>query len=95
MSDLIRTHEGNPETAESHPDKIHWGKFHLIGKLVCATNEIQAQHENTKEYAFTPRPHVRSLLLREFLMNEDVRGQFIPLSVAAHVFDDACSDLCA
>jgi len=37
MSDLIRAHEGNAETNPDYPNKIHWGKFNMIGKFVHST----------------------------------------------------------
>jgi len=45
MSDLIRAHEGNAETNPDYPNKIHWGKFNMIGKLFIAPPFVKCSAE--------------------------------------------------
>jgi hypothetical protein len=62
MSDLIRAHEGNADSHPDHPNKIHWGKFNMIGKFVNSTTQCQVQCRNAPEYNFPERPYIRKLM---------------------------------
>lgn len=62
MSDLIRAHEGNPESNPDYPNKIHWGKFNMIGKFVHSTTLCQLQCRGTQDYDFKEHPTIRKLM---------------------------------
>lgn len=62
MSDLLRAHEGNPDTKPDDPSKIHWAKFNMIGKFIGNTSQYQAQCRDPNEYNFTENKVVAGLL---------------------------------
>ena len=72
MQDLIKVHEGNVDFHESDPTKIHWGKFHLLGKFITTTTECQIQCRSSTAYDFPARENIRNLLLREYVMSDTV-----------------------
>jgi hypothetical protein len=76
VSDLIQAHEGNADTNPAAPNKIHWGKYNMIGKFISNTTQCQVQCRTTTDYDFPERPRVRELLQREKLMDEEVRVFF-------------------
>ncbi|KZT22121.1 ras GEF [Neolentinus lepideus HHB14362 ss-1] len=71
LSDLIRTHEGNPDVSPNDTNLIHWGKFHLMGKFIRGIRQRQVQCED--EYNFPERAHIRDLLMKEYLMDENLQ----------------------
>ncbi|KAJ7597057.1 ras guanine nucleotide exchange factor domain-containing protein [Mycena floridula] len=73
MSDLIRTHEGNPDVNASDPNKVHWGKFNLMGRFVSSTTQCQAQCRASNDYNFLARPHIEELINTSCLMNEEMQ----------------------
>ncbi|TFK57665.1 ras GEF [Heliocybe sulcata] len=88
LSDLIRTHEGNPDVSPNNPDLIHWGKFHLMGKFIRGIRQRQIQCSD--EYSFPERGPIRDLLMKECLMDENLQRIRIgeaPLDMAG--LDDA------
>ncbi|KAF7969341.1 hypothetical protein HWV62_27669 [Athelia sp. TMB] len=50
MSDLIKAHEGNQESNPEHPNKIHWGKFNMMGKFISSTTQCQTRCKTSTEY---------------------------------------------
>jgi hypothetical protein len=70
MSDLIRAHEGNAESNPDYPNKIHWGKFNMIGKFVHSTTLCQVQCRSTQDYNFKENTHVRKLLQQSVMTIE-------------------------
>ncbi|KDQ63732.1 hypothetical protein JAAARDRAFT_29764 [Jaapia argillacea MUCL 33604] len=73
VSDLIRTHEGNPDFNPNDPTKIHWGKFNLMGKFIASTTQCQIQCRLSNDYEFQHRPAIQDLLTRECLMTEEMQ----------------------
>jgi len=80
MSDLIRSHEGNPDTLEGDPSKIRWGKYSMMGRFVSTIMQCQAQCIATKDYSFVPRNDIKRMLETPYLMNEDV-CPFLPTNL--------------
>lgn len=72
MSDLIRAHEGNPDSHPTDPTKIHWAKFNMIGKFIHTTTQYQQQCRSSDDYLFPERPEIRDLLMRECVMDPEV-----------------------
>lgn len=87
MLDLIKAHEGNVESSDDHPNKIHWGKYNMIGKFVASTTQCQIQCKNAPEYNNIPdRPHIRRLL-DQSVMDGEVRSfslKFWQVSLKLH-----------
>lgn len=72
MSDLIRAHEANDDAKSGDPNKIHWGKFNMIGRFITSTTQCQAQCRSTNDYDFPERGHISNLLLTKYTMNDEV-----------------------
>lgn len=70
MSDLIRAHEGNADSNPDYPNKIHWGKFNMMGKFISSTTQCQDQCRNAVEYNFPERPHIRKLMEHPVMTSE-------------------------
>jgi len=70
MSDLIRAHEGNAEINPDYPNKIHWGKFNMIGKFVHSTTLCQVQCRSTQDYNFKENPNIRKLMQQNVMSIE-------------------------
>ncbi|KAF8872129.1 ras guanine nucleotide exchange factor domain-containing protein, partial [Gymnopilus junonius] len=81
MSDLIRAHEGNGETNTDYPDKIHWGKFNMMGRFITSTLQCQAQCRNSNDYDFPKREAIAELLSRKPVMSIEVRADSWTLTV--------------
>ncbi|KDQ54927.1 hypothetical protein JAAARDRAFT_38040 [Jaapia argillacea MUCL 33604] len=73
LSDLIRTHEGNPDLHADDNTKIHWGKFTLLGKFVSTITQCQTQCRQSGNYNFTQRPQILNILMKECLMDEKMQ----------------------
>ncbi|KAI0322721.1 ras guanine nucleotide exchange factor domain-containing protein [Amylostereum chailletii] len=73
LSDLIRAHEGNADVHGEDPSKIHWAKFNMMGKFIQATAQYQARCRSSPDYHFPERPAIRDLLMKECLMDPEVR----------------------
>jgi hypothetical protein len=78
ISDLIRAHEGNADSHPDHPNKIHWGKFNMIGKFVNSTTQCQVQCTNAPEYDFPERPYIRKLMEHPVMNSEMQRSRIAP-----------------
>lgn len=74
MSDLIRAHEGNPESNPDYPGKIHWGKFNMMGRFITSTLQCQAQCRNSHDYDFPKRESIAELFSRKPVMSIEVRA---------------------
>lgn len=73
MSDLIRAHEGNPDFNEEDPNKIHWGKFNMMGRFINSTTLCQAQcRDEHTEYTFKEKPHIKALIFDAPVMDIEV-----------------------
>ena len=72
ISDLIKAHEGNGDTHESDPLKIHWGKYNMMGGFVATTLQCQTQCRNSTDYNFQERPAIAELLRKRPLMTVEV-----------------------
>jgi hypothetical protein len=79
MSDLIRAHEGNADFHAEHPEKIHWGKFNMMGRFISSTVQCQKQCKNTSDYRFNEqsppssvRLQIREIILTNSIMDDDV-----------------------
>lgn len=79
VSDLIRAHEGNPDSHPTDPTKIHWAKFNMIGKFIHTTTQYQQQCRSSEDYLFPERPEIRDLLMRECVMDPDVSRKYYRL----------------
>ncbi|KAF7306943.1 Ras guanyl-nucleotide exchange factor [Mycena indigotica] len=79
VSDLIRAHEANDDTNPSDPNKIHWGKFNMMGRFISSTTQCQAQCRAVSDYSFNPRPHITEMLLAQCLMSEEMQKSRIAL----------------
>ena len=77
MSDLIKAHEGNEDTSDSDPQKIHWGKYNMMGGFVSTTLQCQAQCRNSTDYNFPERPVIAELLVRRPVMSIEVWFYFL------------------
>ncbi|KAG6911950.1 hypothetical protein DXG01_000198 [Tephrocybe rancida] len=75
MSDLIKAHEGNGDFHSSDPNKIHWGKFNMMGKFISSTVQCQAQCKTAADYSFTERAHIRELLGRPVMNDQHINGE--------------------
>lgn len=75
LLDLIRAHEGNPDYNSSHPSKIHWAKFNMIGRFITGTIQAQDQCRQSPEYTFEEHSAINNLLLTECIM--DLEASFI------------------
>ncbi|KAE9411110.1 ras GEF [Gymnopus androsaceus JB14] len=73
MSDLIRAHEANDDAKSGDPNKIHWGKFNMIGRFITSTTQCQAQCRSTNDYDFPERGHISNLLLTKYTMNDEMQ----------------------
>jgi hypothetical protein len=62
LSNLIRVHEEQTESDPDYPNKIHWGKFGMIGTLVHSIITCQMQCRNTKDYNFKENSYIRKLM---------------------------------
>ncbi|KAI6047627.1 ras guanine nucleotide exchange factor domain-containing protein, partial [Pisolithus marmoratus] len=69
MSDLIRAHEGNPDFNRTEPNKIHWGKFTMLGRFIQCTTQCQIQCQTTSDYNFRERPKIRDLVFNGYVMS--------------------------
>lgn len=72
MSDLIRAHEGNPDFGVTEPNKVHWGKFNMLGRFIHTTTQCQLQCQLTPDYNFPDRLKIRDLVFNDFVMSEEV-----------------------
>jgi len=72
LSDLLRTHEGNPDLHKEDPKKIHWGKFNLLGKCIGETRRCQTQCVEANGYNF-PEHHYIGELLRVQTMDAEMQ----------------------
>jgi hypothetical protein len=82
MSDLIRAHEGNAESNPDYPNKIHWGKFNMIGKFVHGTTLCQVQCRSTQDYNFTENLHIKKLM-QQNVMDVEVCAPLPPKAGSA------------
>lgn len=73
ISDLIRAHEGNPDFSPSEPNKIHWGKFNMLGRFIQTTMQCQIQCQTTSDYNFLERHKIRDLVFSESIMSEGMQ----------------------
>ncbi|KAF4605237.1 hypothetical protein EYR40_004020 [Pleurotus pulmonarius] len=74
MSDLIRAHEGNPDFNEEDPNKIHWGKFNMMGRFINSTTLCQAQcRDEHTEYTFKEKPHIKALIFDTPVMDIELQ----------------------
>ncbi|KIY71610.1 ras GEF [Cylindrobasidium torrendii FP15055 ss-10] len=73
ISDLIRSHEANPDMSTNDPSRIHWGKFNMIGRFITSTTQCQAQCRSTQDYNFSERPDLRNMLLVNCLMDNEMQ----------------------
>ncbi|KAL0951160.1 hypothetical protein HGRIS_007892 [Hohenbuehelia grisea] len=71
MNDLIRAHEGNKDSDSNDPTKIHWGKYHLVGRLVGTPTACQAQCRASHEYHFEEKPSIKKLVFETPVMDEE------------------------
>lgn len=85
MSDLIRAHEGNAESNTDYPNKIHWGKFNMIGKFIHSTTLCQVQCRGTPDYSFKENSHIRKLM-QQRVMDVEVWAFLI--------FEMGCANKC-
>jgi hypothetical protein len=72
MSDLIRAHEGNGDTNDAYPSKIHWAKFNMMGRFITSTLQCQAQCRNSNDYNFPERRGVAELFVKLPVMSTEV-----------------------
>lgn len=72
MSDLIGAHEGNQDFSPSDPEKIHWGKFNMMGRFINSTAQCQAQCKISSDYNFPARTTVREIFVKRPIMTEEV-----------------------
>jgi hypothetical protein len=87
MSDLIRAHEANDDVKSGDPNKIHWGKFNMMGRFITSTTQCQAQCRSTTDYDFPERRHISNLLLTKYTMNDEMQKSRI--APPDNDFDDA------
>lgn len=73
ISDLIRAHEGNPDFSPTEPNKIHWGKFNMLGRFIQTTMQCQIQCQTTSDYNFPERHKIRDLVFSEYIMSEGMQ----------------------
>lgn len=71
MSDLIRAHEGNPDY-NPDPNKVHWGKFNMIGKFITSTTQCQAQCRTNTDYDFPEHKDIHTLVFNSYVMDDEV-----------------------
>ncbi|KAJ7071009.1 ras guanine nucleotide exchange factor domain-containing protein [Mycena amicta] len=79
MSDLIRAHEANDDINPSDSNKIHWGKFNMMGRFINSTTQCQAQCRAVNDYAFPQRHHITEMLVAQCLMSEEMQKSRIAL----------------
>lgn len=72
MSDLIRAHEGNGDTNDAYPSKIHWAKFNMMGRFIASTLQCQAQCRNSNDYGFPERTAIAELFVKIPVMSTEV-----------------------
>ena len=72
MSDLIRAQEGNGDTNEAYPSKIHWAKFNMMGRFIASTLQCQAQCRNSNDYDFPKRMAIAELFVKIPVMSTEV-----------------------
>jgi len=73
MSDLIRAHEGNGDSNDAYPSKIHWAKFNMMGRFIASTLQCQAQCRNCNDYDFPQREAIAELFVKTPVMSTEVR----------------------
>lgn len=73
MSDLIKSHEGNDDFHADIPNKVHWGKFNMMGRFILGTVQCQTQCRLSSEYNFPDRSNIAELFVKRPLMSEEVR----------------------
>ncbi|KAJ7181680.1 ras guanine nucleotide exchange factor domain-containing protein [Mycena crocata] len=73
MSDLIRAHEANDDVNPTDSNKIHWGKFNMMGRFINSTTQCQAQCRAVNDYTFPSRQHIADMLLAQCVMNDDMQ----------------------
>ncbi|KAH9486912.1 Ras guanine nucleotide exchange factor P [Psilocybe cubensis] len=73
MTDLIRAHEGNGDSNPAYPDKIHWGKFNMMGRFISSTLQCQAQCRNSHDYDFPERPAITQLIFKANVMSIEMQ----------------------
>ncbi|KZV77736.1 ras GEF [Peniophora sp. CONT] len=89
--DLIRAQEGNKDWNSDDASKVHWAKFSMMGRFILATAEQQARCRDLPDYAFRDgreHAHVRSLLMRECLMDPDMQRTRRELTLEAMVDEE-------
>ncbi|KIM48182.1 hypothetical protein M413DRAFT_61272, partial [Hebeloma cylindrosporum] len=73
MSDLIRAHEGNGDTNDAYPSKIHWAKFNMMGRFITSTLQCQAQCRNSNDYDFPERSAIAELFVKIPVMSSEMQ----------------------
>ncbi|KAJ6610889.1 ras guanine nucleotide exchange factor domain-containing protein [Mycena sp. CBHHK59/15] len=73
MSDLIRAHEANDDVNPTDSNKIHWGKFNMMGRFINSTTQCQAQCRAANDYNFPLRQPIVDMLLSPFVMNDEMQ----------------------
>jgi len=73
MSDLIRAHEGNGDSNDAYPSKIHWAKFNMMGRFIASTLQCQAQCRNSNDYDFPNREAIAELFIKIPVMSTEMQ----------------------
>lgn len=69
--DLVRTDDSNPNYKLDDPNKIHWGKFALMARMVTMLSGFQDKIRLTGAYEYPERKWLEELLDVP-IMDEDV-----------------------
>jgi hypothetical protein len=75
----VKTDGGNSDSHPDDPDKIHWGKYDVMGKIIATLSQCQATCRETEEYNFPHRLHIWSLVVGDTVMDHQVWR--LPLSL--------------
>jgi hypothetical protein len=75
----VKTDGGNSDSHPDDPDKIHWGKYDVMGKIIAMLSQCQATCRETEKYNFPHRLHIWSLVVGNTVMDHQVWR--LPLSL--------------
>ncbi|KDQ07675.1 hypothetical protein BOTBODRAFT_59810 [Botryobasidium botryosum FD-172 SS1] len=80
-SDIYRSEDSNPDFKPSEPHLIHWGKFMIMGRIICTVTACQTRCRNSPAYKFEERRDIYDLLMGVVVMDYDtIRERSTPPS---------------
>ncbi|KAF8591835.1 ras GEF [Ramaria rubella] len=77
--DMVRANESNPNYKLDDPNKIHWGKFTLMGRMITMLQSLQDKIRSSGQYDYPERKWIREMLSNDVMDEETIRSRvFLP-----------------